>query len=1109
MRGPYSDRLLVRTKLTPPRLHRHTLPRPRLTRRLLEAVEYRLALVQAGTGYGKSTALAALVREPHPLVWYHLDREDADPLVFLLHLIHGFAAALPGMSQAPLALLEEWERDGGNGVWATVVDMLVGELHETLRHADGGKELFLVLDDAHRLSQTTESLRILDRLIGRAPPQLHVILSTRYPLKLPSLVRWRVRGEVLEIGEEELAFTAGETIQLFRDQYGYALSAEQAGALMAQVEGWPITLPLVWQRLRGQSGGAGGDEAALDAALGQLSGATSDLFRYLAQEVLQQQPQDVQHFLALTAVLRQMTVDTCDCLRQATDSEQLLDYLRDNGLFVVDLGDGHLRYHHLFRELLLQQLQPAEAEEAHARAAACFRERGDEEEAIYHLLAAGRHEQAAQTLCAMGRRLVRAGRLDRLAGWLGSLPPDVLQANPPLLAYMGDIARLRSRFNEALGWYRQAEEGSRLRGDVRGVGQALRGQARVYLDTVNPSRAEALLQEALRLSDGQEDRESRARLLELLAENLLNQGRLEQARAYQEQAREVRDQGPAEAALSTRVLLRTGRLDEALWLLQERAEAERREPVLRPRAHRETLLLLSLIHSFRGERDAAYQTAIEGTERGRQFNSPFVTAVGHMRQGHAWLLDKTAAGYAQAAACFQKANDISAELGVPRLRVEAAWGLCQAYGFRGQLETAEQIAQEGMEIARSAGDEWVEACIRVTMGAALVLAERYDEAAPWLAQAATAFRACADTYGEAVVRLWQCLMWQATDDEARLARDVRELLRLARTHGYDYLFLRRTLMSPPEPRALAPLLLFGRRLANDGRLDDATTGEGSSAEAVYAQRLLAEMGLAGVEIHPGYQLRVQLLGPFRLWRGREEVPAAEWTRQKARQLFHLMLTCRDTLLEREQMTEMLWPELDPESALRDFKIAYSTLCRVLEPERRRNAPSAFVMRDDSRYGLRPEADIWLDTAEFDRLLAQGEPLIANEEGREAGIDHYRQALALYQGDYLQEYPYAEWASEERERLLTQYLRAAERLATTLVDEQAWDEAIGVCQAILARDDCWEQAYRLLMLAYAGQGNRPQALRTFQRCTERLQAELGVGPMPATIRIYEQIMEQGS
>ena len=56
--------------------------------------------------------------------------------------------------------------------------------------------------------------------------------------------------------------------------------------------------------------------------------------------------------------------------------------------------------------------------------------------------------------------------------------------------------------------------------------------------------------------------------------------------------------------------------------------------------------------------------------------------------------------------------------------------------------------------------------------------------------------------------------------------------------------------------------------------------------------------------------------------------------------------------------------------------------------------------------------------------------------------------------------------------------------------------------ILARDDCWEQAYRLMMMAYAQLGNRAQALRTYQRCVERLRQELDVEPSTATVRLYE-------
>jgi LuxR family transcriptional regulator, maltose regulon positive regulatory protein len=376
--------LIVHTKLTPPRLPSRTLLRPRLSERLLQARDYRLTLLQAGTGYGKSTALAALTQTDQPLVWYQLHEEDSDPFVFLLHLLHGFMQQGIIDSHTPLALFEAWERNRRSAGWTAVLDALSNELAQ-----NGRGPLLLIIDDAHRLRQTAEPLRMLDYFIGRAPAHLHTILATRYPLKLPGLVRWRVTGELLEIGQAELAFSATEIDALFRHHYGHALTLEQAAMLVNRVEGWPIALQLIWQHLQRDGG------ASLAQALGRISGGASDLFAYLAQEVLAQQPPDVRDFLTTTAVLRQMTPQLCDQLRRAADSDQLLRYLIENGLADV------------------------------------------------------------------GRKLVRSGRLDTLAGWLATLPPENLEAQPPLLTYLGDVARLRSRFDEALAWYKQAELHSR------------------------------------------------------------------------------------------------------------------------------------------------------------------------------------------------------------------------------------------------------------------------------------------------------------------------------------------------------------------------------------------------------------------------------------------------------------------------------------------------------------------------------------------------------------------------------------------------------------------------------------------------------------------------
>lgn len=95
--------------------------------------------------------------------------------------------------------------------------------------------------------------------------------------------------------------------------------------------------------------------------------------------------------------------------------------------------------------------------------------------------------------------------------------------------------------------------------------------------------------------------------------------------------------------------------------------------------------------------------------------------------------------------------------------------------------------------------------------------------------------------------------------------------------------------------------------------------------------------------------------------------------------------------------------------------------------------------------------------------------------------------------------------EEQERLSLLYLHTSEKLAQSLINQQAWDEAITICQAILTRDNGWEAAYRLLLIAYNGLGQRTQILATYARCVEALQNRWNIPPAPETKKLYERIL----
>jgi two-component SAPR family response regulator len=275
----------------------------------------------------------------------------------------------------------------------------------------------------------------------------------------------------------------------------------------------------------------------------------------------------------------------------------------------------------------------------------------------------------------------------------------------------------------------------------------------------------------------------------------------------------------------------------------------------------------------------------------------------------------------------------------------------------------------------------------------------------------------------------------------------------------------------------------------------------NSWEVGYVNRLLETLGLNEIGFHPGFRLRVETLGSFQVWRGSENIPSNGWRREKSRQLFQLLLTYRYSPLDRDQVCEHLWPDADATTAQRNFKITLNTLYQVLEPDREPGSDSAFIARDSTTYTLRVNADLWLDSDQFIHLTREG------LKPTSQSMEQLEEAVALYRGDYLPDSLYESWAAEERERLSTMFLEAADKLCELYNQNGKFTESIDLAQRILTKDNCWERAYRHLMLAYNHLGDRGQLARAYQRCLQTLKNELDVPPSQETQDLYKNLIRK--
>jgi len=275
----------------------------------------------------------------------------------------------------------------------------------------------------------------------------------------------------------------------------------------------------------------------------------------------------------------------------------------------------------------------------------------------------------------------------------------------------------------------------------------------------------------------------------------------------------------------------------------------------------------------------------------------------------------------------------------------------------------------------------------------------------------------------------------------------------------------------PVPHAVA-----GSRL-------DAAPGATPAPPAVAAPRL--------------HTLAAHLLGRFSVMLN--DVPVEDWPGGRSRSLCKFLLTHRDPGVPRDVLMETFWPKSPPEAARNSLNVAMHGLRRAF----RVAADVPIVVHDCGVYTFHPDLRLWLDMEEFERHVDAGMRLEAADELAGATAE-YELAAAFCQGDFVAEEPYEQWPMLTRERLRMAALDTLDRLSRLYFDQRRYAACAALCQQIIDRDHCREDAHRRLMRCYQRQGQTHLALRQFQACARRLAAELGVDPAQATIALHERI-----
>jgi LuxR family maltose regulon positive regulatory protein len=1064
---------LLRTKFLVPQPAADRLPRPHLIEWFENHLDKRLFLLSAPPGYGKTTLLADfLAASPLPAAWVQLDAADSDPSVFLAYLIealrHMRGHGKKSLGQTSKSLLESAHSSVSP---QQVLTVLINELSDIFPDP-----WLLVLEDYHFIASPVVH-QLVDFLIENGPASLHLLISTRTDPPL-ALARLRARGMLAELRAPELRFREDE-IAAIMEQFLPGIPEQSLNLLTEKTEGWAAALQIVKSSLLGQ------DAQSAGRFIAGLSGSHRYIFEYLAEEVFRRQPAEVQTFLLNTSILTQMDAATCNALPEITDAQTVLDQLEKENLFLTSLDPQRrwYRYHHLFREFLfsrLQREQPEQVEKLHCAAGEHYESLGECEAAYAHYVEAGDWEAAARTIQVFASDFVERGRVEVLHRYLSALPSEAMHAHPELLLQHG-VVRLRlGEAGLAINDFEDARAEFAAQDNPDGVSRSLTRLAEVNRAQGNYRQAETLSSAALAAAPAN-DHAARADALMALAKSVGFLTGTDQGRTLAEQAvEETRLSGERLSPLARATFLQS--LGQICWWHGDPQAAVRycKEALqlaperLSPIAVQASISLVSPYLYWR-DLDAALDYAERGLEIAQTLHLLELLPSAYAALGN--VLTRRGET-ARAESCLHQAMDMAQTLGLASYeRLMASGFLAYNLSCQGRLDEAWQMAESALWAYTGNPDTYEAFVCRSVLADVALEQHALGRAEALYSELIEVGQRRQFRIPLAMVHFGLAYIHIVTDRPETGLEQARQALKLIESTQAIQLFLDQGERSRVVCRAL----------------------QAAGEQSPFLQHVVENLPaiLNPQRAVPGQAaVSVRCLGTLRVFAGGEEVSQERWVSTKARDLLAYFITFRGERIPAERVFDAVWAD----KAGRGRTAFHTALSRLRNALRGGESAPRFILVETGEY--------WLDTAafsvdvdQFDAALAAAHA--ASDEETAAGW--YEQAIALYQGEYLDNL-YYDWLLPERRRLNQAYIGTLRTLADIHFSRERYAQSLELLQRALRLDNLQEDLHCQTMRVYAAIGDRAGLVRQYQDLQAALLSELDMEPLPSTVRLYQRLVE---
>ena len=1058
-------------KLSRPKLY-SAIPRVRLFQRLDAMREHPAIWVCGPPGAGKTTLLASYVSEREiPGIWYQVDSGDGDPATFFYYLGMAAEQAIRGKHRPLPLLTPEFQHD---------LDSF-SRRHFRELFARLPEHAMVVLDNVHEAPAASTFPSVLEALVEEIPDGINVVYISR--AEPPSaFARYVSTGRLETLDWAHLRLTLEETRQIAAVKH--PIGEQVLEGLFEQSEGWAAGLTLMLERMAR----TGDVPEALEADTREAT------FNYFAGTLFDRQPADTRHLLLRTAFLYRISPSAATQLTGIPHAGRLLEQLHRRHLFTyrlppqrtgagmraLDAGEAVYEYHALFREFLL-----AKAKEEYTQAglrrlleetAQLLEATEQDEDAVVLYRDAQDWEASTRLMSKQAPSLLRQGRAQTLREWIAGVPDAEVRARPWISYWLG-VSVIPVDQREAIGCLEKAFEQFKgiddRMGQIACAARVLEAIYRAYVNTRLVERwievLDTLLTDDVEIPD--RDLQLRAYCSLVLATTSCSSSH-PRLRPSVERVSRLLTQGlePDQMVTAGDVLLRyfawAAESENARWVigLVEPVVDDKSVP---PLAQLYWRARVGIFCTYDGRYAEAEEALKKADEIGLNFGSHTATVLLRLF----WVMLRVAQRDVEEA---KRHLDTLIQTVRPGHDSDLIFSTHARFLLAAHTDTPERAsaaARAYLEANTRVGHFYGETIVAIELAAQLAQFEPAEKVERLVLDAAAAIRNTYLSHNEAQLLLVQAYAELRAGQRARARGFIESAVSLERDTN---LFALRSI-----PTVLPSVLSFALR-----------EGIGVAKIRAWIARYQIAPDPDAPERWP-WPVRLYLLGGLRLLCRDHPLQFKRKAPQKPLELLALLAAAGPSGLTLRVIADRLWPDLEADAAAVNVDTNLYRLRKLLGVE-------DALISAKGRISINP-TQCWVDAWSFERLATE-----CVHAPRESLVERAREALALYNGPFLDQDGEQSWALAYREQLARRMTQLTEAAGKALEENGDRTAAIELYQRSLALDNLAEPVYRRLIACLKDTGETAEALKVYRRCRELLSVVLGVQPSKETQALAETL-----